>query len=265
MFPFFEISIFGFWIWIYTFWLTVTICFFLFVWMLKKLSVRFGFDFLIFKKNLLWFFISTFFFSRLFYVIWRWHDLKHIENPLEFFIMDDYNFSLVWAIFWFFLVFFIVSKIRKENLDKFIDGIAISFFFVLTIWFAWALLWWQVYWKATNYTDIWITYTHPHTQVASQVPVFPLPIVYSILFFILFSLLYILSMYVKEKSILWYIWFILFSSIIFTFEFFSWKFDIFKDWIWINLNQIFAIFIVLFCIYRLYWVFTKDSKQEVII
>ena len=177
------------WILIYTFWITIMICFFLFVWMLKKLSIRFWYDFLLFKKNILWYFLSVFFFSRLAFVVWRWNDLKHIKNPLEFFVMNDYNFSLIWAIFWFFLVFYITSRIRKENLDKYIDWIALSFFFILFIWFFGALLWWQVYGNETMY-GIEILYSHPFTPVPYQVPIFPLPIVYSIVYFILFSILY---------------------------------------------------------------------------
>jgi prolipoprotein diacylglyceryltransferase len=91
------------------------------IWMLKKLSVRYSFDFLIFEKNLLWYFISAFLFSRLFYILSMWNDLKNMKNPLQFFIMSDYKFSLMGAIFGFFLVFAILLKIRKEKLDHFIS------------------------------------------------------------------------------------------------------------------------------------------------
>jgi hypothetical protein len=236
---------------IYTFWLTVAICFFMLVWMLKKLSVRFSFDFLIFKKNLLLYFLSIFFFSRLFYVISKWNDLKHIKNSLEFFIMNDYNFLLTWAIFWFFLVFIILLKIRKEKLDNFISWIVLSFLFILPFWYVWALLWWQVYWKETSY---WIemAYTHPFTPVPYQVPIFPLPIVYAIIFFILFSVLYILSVNENHRTVLAYLWAMAFSCIVFVLEFFSWKFDIFKEsFIWINLSQIWAIVIFALCFAKL--------------
>lgn len=262
MFPFFEpIN----WFLIYTFWLTLTISFFAFLWMLKKLSIRFWYDFIIFKKNILWFFLSIFFFSRLFYVISKWHDLKYIKNPLEFFIMNDYNFSLFWAIFWFLIVLYITLKIRKEKLDKFIDWLAISLFFILSIWFIWALFWWQVYWKETT---LWIEilYTNPFTPVPFQVPIFPLPIVYSILFFILFSISYISSMYIHTKWIIWYIWLIIMSLLFIIFEFFSWKYDIFRDNIWINLTQILSIIFIIFCIYRLIKIFSyTESKDKTIL
>ena len=258
MFPLFEpIN----WLIIYTFWLTLAICFFLFLWMLKKLSIRFWYDYLIFKKNILWFFLWVFFFSRLFYVIWKWHDLKYIKNPFEFFIMSDYNFSLAWAIVWFFVVLYILLKIRKEKLNNFIDWIAISFFFILFIGFIGALLWWQVYGRETLF-GIELSYTHPFTPVPFQIPIFPLPIVYSIIFFILFSLTYISSMYIHIKWMIWYIWLIAFWSIILIFEFFSWKYDIFKDGIWINLIQTFSIFLIIFCSYRLFLIFTSNENKE---
>lgn len=260
MYPFIEF----FWIPVYTFWLTITICFFLFVRMLKKLSIRINFDFLIFKKNILWYFLSVFFFSRLFYVISRWNDLKYIENPIEFFIMNDYNFSLMWALFWFFLVFFILLKVRNEKLDNFINGIILSFLFVLPIWFIGSLLWWQVYWKETMYW-IEIMYNHPFTPVPYKVPIFPLPIIYSIIFFIEFSALYILSMYVKFKNILWYLWLAIFACIIFILEFFSWKYWVFKETFYINLSQICAIFILIFSIINLKRIYKEDNKSNIII
>ncbi|USN57922.1 MAG: hypothetical protein H6767_06250 [Candidatus Peribacteria bacterium] len=96
MFPFFE-PISG--VIIYTFGLTLTICFFMFLWMLRKLSGRFGYDFSFFTTNIVWYFLSVFFFSRLFYVIAKWNDMKYIKDPFQFFIMSDYNFSLFGAIF----------------------------------------------------------------------------------------------------------------------------------------------------------------------
>lgn len=261
MYPFIETI---YWIFIYTFWITITICFFLFVWMLKKLSIRFNFDFLIFKKNILWYFLSVFFFSRLFYVISRWNDLKHIENPIEFFIMNDYNFSLMWALFWFFVVFFILLKVRNEKLDNFINGIVLSFLFVLPIWFIWALLWWQVYWKETMYW-IEIMYNHPFTPVPYKVPIFPLPIVYSIVFFLVFSFLYILSMYIKFRNILWYLWLAIFACIVFILEFFSWKYGIFKETIYLNLSQICAIAILIFSFINLKRIYKEDNKSNIII
>lgn len=255
MFPFLEpIN----WFIIYTFWLTITFCFFLFLWMLKKLSKKFKFDYSIFSKNIIWYFLSIFIFSRLFYIIWKWNDLKYIKNPIEFFIMTDYNFSLFWAIFWFFIVFLINLKLRKEKLNKYINWIIISFIFILFVWYIWAFLWWQVYWRETSFW-IEVLYTHPFSTVPYQIPIFPLAIVYSISFFILFSFLYISSMYIKTKWLLWYLWLIIFSCIILIFEFFSWKSDFLKNLININFSQFFSIILIFIWWYKLLSIFKKEK------
>ena len=259
MFPFFEPIQ---WFIIYSFWITIIICFFLFLLMFEKLKIRFWYKIDFFKKNILWFFIWTFLFSRLFYVIWKWNDLKYIQNPFEFLIMDSYNFSLAWAIFWFLIIFKILNRQKKENIINFIDWLTVSLLFVLFIGFIWALFWWQVYWKETTFW-IELLYNHPFTPIPYQIPIFPLPIIYSILFFILFSISYISSLYIHIKWIIWYIWLISISCIIIIFDFFSWKYDIFKDLIWINLNQIFFIFFIIFCAYKLVGIFRSWKIQKI--
>ncbi len=254
MYPF--IDFFG--IPVYIFWLTITICFFLFLRMLKKLSVRFSFDYSLFSNNILRYFLSIFFFSRLFYVISKWNDMKYIKNSFEFFIMWDYNFSLFWAIFGFFFIFYFKIKVLKHNVNKYLDWILLSFLFILVIAYLWALLWWQVYWRPT---DFWIeiSYTSRFSSILDSSGRFPLPIIYSILFFIVFSILYILSMYIKVRWFIGYIWFAIFASIILWLEFFSWKFDFFKDTIWINMSQIWAIFMLIICWKALYKMVKQDN------
>lgn len=243
-----------------TFWLSITLSFFLFVWMLHRMSKRLDYDFNIFKNNLLWFFISVFLFSRLFYVLSKWHDLKYLQDPIYFFITSEYNFSLMWGIAWFFIVLFILLKLRKENLDKYIYWIVLSFTFVLPIWFIWALLWWQVYWIDTNFW-IEITYNRNDIPVPYTSPLFPLPIVYSILFFLTFCWLYISNMYIKEKNILWYGWLMIFSCIIFIMEFFSWKNDLFKEYIILNLSQVSAIALFWLWFLKVYRLYKKETKR----
>ena len=227
--------------------------------MLVKLKSKYSFDMGIFTNNILWYLLSIFIFSRLFYVISKWHDLKYIENASEFFVTTDYDFSLFWAIFGFFLVFFINLRLRREKLVKYIDSIVLAFLLTLSIWYIWALLGGQVYWKATN---IWIeiVYNNPFAPVPSN-PVFPLPIVYFILFFVEFAVLYILSMYIKVKWFIGHIWLIVFSLIILIFENFSWKHDIFDSNVILNMNQILAIMLMIFSFYRLY-VLSKVSTQD---
>lgn len=217
----------------------------------------------IFSSNALWYFISIFFFSRLFYVISKWHDLKYIEDFSQFFITTDYDFSLFWAIFWFVLVFFINIRLRREKLIKYIDSIVLSFLLALSVWYIWALFGGQIYGSTTN---IWIeiVYDNPFSPISST-PVFPLAIIYSILFFIEFAVLYILSLYIKVKWFIWYIWLIVFSLIILIFENFSWKYDIFNNLVFINMNQILSIILMIFAFYRLYILSQIASKDTTII
>jgi hypothetical protein len=58
------------------------------------MSRKNNFSMTIFSNNILWYFVSIFFFSRLFYVISRFNDLKYIDSFSDFFATIDYNFSL---------------------------------------------------------------------------------------------------------------------------------------------------------------------------
>ena len=261
MLPFFEPV---HWFLVYNFGITLTLCVFLFLWMMKKLSSRFHYDDSLFRNNILWYFLSIFIFSRLFYVISKWNDLKYIRNPLEFFIMNDYNFSLFWCIIWFTIVFLLNLKFKKEKIEKYIDGLVISFLFILFIWFIGTLLGGQVYWRETH---IWIeiAYTNPFTPVPFQVPIFPLPIIYSICFFIAFSCFYILSLFVKIRGLLGYAGMVTFWCIILIFEFFSGKQDFLKEFTFMNLNQFFSIIIISFAWYKLYKILTLEEENKNII
>lgn len=242
-----------------TFWLSVTICFFLFIWMFYKMSKKLDLKINIFKNNLILFFLSIFFFSRLFYIISKWNDYKSMVNPLYFFITDDYNFSLIWGILWFLIMFYILLKIKKEKSDNYIYPLVLSFIFVLPLWFFWALLGGQVYWIDTNF---WIEISYSwDTKIPYILPIFPLPIFYSILFFLLFCWLYISNLYFKEKNILWYGWIMIFACIIFIMDFFNWKPDIFKDYLFLNLSQISAIFLLWFWWYKIYNIYKKETKR----
>jgi hypothetical protein len=261
MIPFFEI--FNWWL-IYTFGLTLTLCFFLFLWLLRKVSDKFWINFSFFVNRIFWFFLSTFLFSRLFYIIWRWEDFKFINNFLEFFIMTDYNFSLIWGIFGFLLVLFLSTRSFKIQSWKYIDATVITFLFVAIFWFIWAFLGGQIYWTETTYW-IEVVYNHSFSPVVSGIPVFPLALVYSWVCFVLFSLLYMLSDFVKVRWLLWYIGMILFFSGILILDNFNWKADLFVQKYAISFNQIWAIFFILFAFFKLYMISKDSSKQNDII
>lgn len=260
MYPFFEIYS---WFFIYTFWLSLTACFFLFLWMLKKLCWKFWINDSFFFNRILWYFLSIFIFSRLFYVISKWSDFKFIKAPLEFFLMNDYNFSIIWAIFGYFLVMIISIIIHSLKSWKYMDASVLSFLFSWVFWYIWAFFWWQVYWKETNFW-IEILYNNSFSPVPYEIPVFPLPIVYSIVFFILFSVLYMFAMFINIRWIVWYAWLALIGSVFMILENFSWKYDYFKIEYWINFTQIWSLFLIVFWFIWLYKIYKTPKNIEII-
>ncbi len=248
MYPSFDI----FGISIYFFGIWCVICFILFVWMLKRLSIRLNYKTDIYFDHIWKFLISILFFGRVFYIIDNWSELKYID-PYDFFLPTDYQFNLIWALFGFFLVLFVLVKMHKEYIGRYLYGFMLSFLFILPIWYFWALLGGQVYGIDTNF-GIEITYNQEGT-VPFVAPIFPLPIVYSILFFIAFCGFYIANMYTRHKVLLGYISLMTFSIIIFFGEFFTGKYGFFKDSFGVNFSQIGVSFIFVFCLYKLYQIY----------
>ncbi len=263
MFPRFEIFDTG--IIVYVFWLTLAVCFFLFTWMLKKLSWKVWVNASFFFTRTLWYFLSIVVFSRILYVISDWDDMRHIKNPLEFFVMSEYNFSLYGALIWFFFVLLYSLKSYKLKLDKYIDISVLSFLFMISVWFVGAFLGWQIYGKPT---DLWIEvlYNHPFTIVPSEVPLFPLALVYAIWAFILFSISYSVFLFVNTRWIIGYIAFIAFNAMMLVGEVFTWKYDILKTtYLDININQILAVFFIIVSLYKLIQLIQRQpTKTEVI-
>lgn len=258
MFPFIEIFP---WTFLYAFGLTLTVCFFAFLWNLKKLSKRFGYSFSFFSHNVVWFFLSIFFFSRLFYVVWRWNDMKFIKDPFQFFIMSEFNFSLFWAIFWFFVVLAILVRLERWSISRYIDGVVLSFLFILVIGYIGSFFGWQVYGRETSF-GFEIMYRNPFTPVPYQVPVFPLPLVYTFISFVIFCAMYILSLFIHIRWYIGYLWLILFSAMILVFEFFSGKQDIISIYSVFNLPQIYALILMVWSGYQLFHLFSKDSMSS---
>ena len=259
MFPYFTI----YWQDIFIFWITLVVSFFLFLWMLKKLSSRFNYDYNIIINSILWYFLSVFIFSRLFYIISMWKDTKYIDSIFDFFVTSDYNFSLFWALFWFFVVFFLKLRLFKKNVSNYLDWVVLSFLFILIIWFIGAFFWWQVYGSITT-SWIWVYYSATSWSQLSWL-LFPLALIYSGIFFIQFIVFYILSLYIKTRWIIWYVWLGVFSSIILGMEFLSWKRDIFKSMYNFNFSQICALVFIVLSFYGLFTVILKEKKWENII
>lgn len=250
LYPFFEPFP---WVFVYTFWLSLSVCFFVFLFLLHRNASKFWYDFTFFTHNIVWFFLSTFFFSRLFYVIANWFDQKFIwEKPLQFFIMSDFNFSLFWAIFWFLLVYYILSRLEKRSFERYLDGLVIAFFGVLVIGYIGAFFGGQVYGRETSFGIEILYNTHSFTPVPFQVPIFPLPLFYALMSFFIGTWLYILSLFVHIRAFIAYIGLLLFCALIFLWEFFSGKQDILSTQTVINFPQLCAIVLAVWAGYKFF-------------
>lgn len=256
MYPQFDI----FWITIYTFGVSLSLAFVLFFWMLYKLSLKFWINSNFFLNSIFFYFISMFTFSRLFYVISEWREFKFIfwESYLNFFLMREYNLSLIWWALWFLLVLFFKIKKFKLKSEKYIDAVVLAFLFAAIIWYIGTFLWWQIIWKPTS-LSIWIIYTSALSKSPYPGPIFPLAFFYSIFSFILFTWLYIARVFIKIEGFIWYIWIIIFSSLLLIFEFFNGIPDSFNSLTYINITQIGAILLI---IYAALWL-SKIYKKEI--
>ena len=185
--------------------------------------------------------------------------MKFIKDPFQFFVMSEYNFSIFWAIFGFILVLYLLTRLEKSSIRKYLDGAVLSFLFILVIWYLGSFFGWQVYGRETMF-GIEMTYSNPFTPVPYQVPIFPLPIVYTITSFLIFSALYILSLFVHIKGYIWYLWLILFSTMILIFESFSGKQDILSVYSNFNLPQVYALVLALWSSYNFIGIFRGESS-----
>lgn len=259
MYPFFEIYP-GFHI--YTFGLSLSISFFVFLYILKRNAHKFWYDFSFFTSNIIWYFLSIFFFSRLFFVISIWYDMKFLDNPLDFFIMNDFNFSLFWAIFWFFLVYSILIKIEKRSFDRYIDGVVLSFIAVLVIGFIGSYFWWQVYGRDTQFGIEVLYNKHSFTTVPYQIPIFPLPLVYAFFSFLLLILLYSVQLFIHIRWFIAYLGLIAFSSMVLIGDFFSGKKDIFSFYTIFTFSQFCALILIIFSAYQFYKLIKNTLKSK---
>lgn len=231
--------------------------------MLNKTSDKFHFNYNFFMKDIVWYFLSVFFFSRLFYVISNWGSLKFIDNPFEFFLMSDYNFSIFGAIFGFFVILYINARIHKRQIEEFIDGVFLSFIIAASIGYIGALFGGQVYGLETNF-GIEMSYNHPFTPVPYKVPIFPLPIVYAVSCFILFSVFYTSHMFTQKRWLIGYLGLICFSAIVIIFDTFSGKYDTLQPILGIHFSQAFAFILIGICMYRLYTIMKQDNADAAV-
>jgi len=124
---------------IYTFGVFLSASILMFLWMLRKVARAIDTKPGFFFNNMLWYFLGTFVFARLFHVIFYWKlPLKSsfsMSNPfLSFFTMSDFYFSLIGALCGFVIVLF--WKLKGEDdtkRRKAYDAVWVAFLFAMIV------------------------------------------------------------------------------------------------------------------------------------
>jgi prolipoprotein diacylglyceryltransferase len=169
----------------------------------------------------------------------------------------------MWAIFGYLFVLFISILLHGLRSGKYMDVSILSFLFVSVAGYIGAFLGGQVYGKETS-IGIEVLYQSTFSPVPYEVPVFPLAIVYAILWFILFSGLYMTAMFIKVRGIIGYVGIIIFSVFILILEIFNGKFDYFRVEIGMNFTQLCAVVLIWFGIWGLYRIYKTPTTSEII-
>ena len=240
MFPFFTLPFTE--IRIYTFGLGLVIAFACLSYMIAKMCKKSWLNSNFFIGNALLFVFSTFFFSRLIFVIAEWRDYKYLveDRLLNFFIMTDYNMSFVGGVLWFFLALSYKLYRYQQPKEKYLDVLVLSFLFSAIVGYIAAFLGGQIYGTPTN-LPIGIVYRWDASNIPYTSAIIPLALFYSLGSFILFSALYILKEALKIPGFIGYMGIGIFSILLFCGEFFSGNEDIFRLYSGLNLTQISAL------------------------
>ncbi len=246
MYP--QFDVFG--ITLYSFGLGLSLSFLAFFFLLYRLSLKLGINTQFFLGNALFFFLSSFLFSRFFYIIAEWRDLQFIfsEGIIRFFLMSDYNFSLIGGIFGFLFVLFIAVWWRGFSLPKYIDATVIAFLGAASVGFVGAFFGGQVLGAPTD-LSIGVEYTSPYSANPYADPVIPLGLLYALFSFLLFSLLYIVRSVVSIDGIVGYFGMITFSAAYIAGEQFSGREDIVASYTGASLGQIGFLILIIFAVW----------------
>jgi phosphatidylglycerol:prolipoprotein diacylglycerol transferase len=151
--------------------------------------------------------------------------------------MSDYNFSLMGGILGFMIVLLFQLKKFKISARKYIDAIVLAFLFASIVGFIGAFFGGQIYGRPTD-SFMGIAATNDNSNTPYTSPMFPLALLYSSVSFILFFCLYLVRKFTKIEGLVGYIGVLLFSIILFSAEFYTGGTDIFKAYVFFDLNQI---------------------------
>jgi prolipoprotein diacylglyceryltransferase len=185
-----------------TFGVALTLAFFLFYWMLRRLGRKYDINTAFFSVNLLSFFLTTFFVSRLFHVILyaglTTKSAFSIEYPvLSFFLMSDFYFSAGGAILAFFgLLSFYMRKRETVDREEVLDITTIAWVFAAIVAYFGAFLGGQVY-GVRSESIFAVDYVN--NPILAEYRRFPLALVYSLCTLGIFSIIYVVRKVRPER------------------------------------------------------------------
>lgn len=242
----------------YTFGFIVACTWLLFFVLLHRFSLQRGLLRPIFS-DIITFTLSIFFFARVFHILRDWLDEKFILMELLegrvgeflklFFIPQNYLFSLFGAIVGFTIIFIIKTHTQRKDRNRYIDAIVLAFLSSSLLGYFWALLGGQIYGIPFS-SPISIVYDHADSIVKDRAPLFPLAFFYIIITgAILFGIQKFNSQKILPDGFIGYIGIGAFSLMIFLWEFLDGaRKDIFYDFFSLSLNQLWALFGLIFAI-----------------
>lgn len=258
-----------------TFGVSLTIAFFLFYWMLRRLGRRYGVNTAFFSINLLSFFLTTFFVSRLLHVILYaglpTKSAFSTEFPvMSFFLMSDFYFSAGGAVLAFFGLFWWHMRQReKADKEEALDITVIAWVFASIMAYFGAFLGWQVY-GVRNDGIFAVDYIN--NPILAEFPRFPLAIVYILATLAIFSLIYVIRKLRPERwlaaglgallwGIMWFIgeWWNDASS-----DNIAYLFGILSQWKILNFNQIIALWMMAWGSWRLAHIIPSPLSEWII-
>lgn len=185
-----------------TFGVSLTISFFLFYWMLRRLGRKYTINTAFFSVNLLSFFLTTFFVSRFLHVVLYaglpTKSAFSLEYPiLSFFLMSDFYFSAGGAVLAFFGLFWWHMRQREvADREEALDITVIAWAFAAIMAYFGAFLGGQVYGVRS---DGLFAVDYINNPILAEVPRFPLAIVYVLATLAIFSLIYIIRKLRPER------------------------------------------------------------------
>lgn len=255
---------------IYTFWVLMSITWLLFVTLLHHFSWKKWFMKSIFSdKAIIYITLSMIIFSRIWYIFAEWRDEQFILVELSrwnigqflrlFFTPESYHFSLFGWVFWFFLIFFHLTRKQKKDRPRYFDAVSWAFLYSALLWYLAALLWGQIY-GLSFHSFISIVYDHKESIVTLRWPLFPLPVIYILM---TGGILFFLDRFEKKIGELpdWFLWYIalwLFCGMVFLWEFLNGSEDMFESYFYLNLNQIGALVGIIISIV---WIYRNIEKK----